>query len=53
MNAFMQGRITDHAHQRVERLRPIAADLGLTLAQVALAWVLRRPELSLAIGALA
>ena len=33
----------------MQRLRPIAADLGLTLAQLALAWVLRRPEVSSAI----
>ncbi len=33
----------------VERLKPIAADLGLTMTQMALAWVLRRPEVSSAI----
>lgn len=33
----------------LERLRPIAARRGLTLAQLALAWVLRRPELTSAI----
>jgi aryl-alcohol dehydrogenase-like predicted oxidoreductase len=33
----------------VERLRPIAADLGLTMPQLALAWVLRRQEISAAI----
>ena len=30
-------------------MKPIAADLGLTMAQMALAWVLRRPEVSSAI----
>jgi aryl-alcohol dehydrogenase-like predicted oxidoreductase len=33
----------------VEQLHPIAADLGLTMTQMALAWVLRRPEVSSAI----
>ena len=33
----------------VEALRPIADDNGLTLAQLALAWVLRRPEVTSAI----
>jgi 1-deoxyxylulose-5-phosphate synthase len=33
----------------VEQLKPIASDLGLTMTQMALAWVLRRPEVSSAI----
>jgi aryl-alcohol dehydrogenase-like predicted oxidoreductase len=33
----------------VQQLHPIAADLGLTMTQFALAWVLRRPEVSSAI----
>ena len=33
----------------VAQLKPIAADLGLTMAQMALAWVLRRPEVASAI----
>jgi len=33
----------------VEQLHPIAGDLGLTMPQLALAWVLRRPEVSSAI----
>jgi aryl-alcohol dehydrogenase-like predicted oxidoreductase len=33
----------------VDRLRPIAADAGLPMAELALAWVLRRPELASAI----
>jgi len=33
----------------VEQLNPIAADLGLTMTQLALAWVLRRVEVSSAI----
>lgn len=49
MGAFIQRRLTAENLARVERLRPIAADLSLTLSQLALAWVLRRPEVSSAI----
>jgi len=34
----------------VEQLKPIAADLNLTMTQMALAWVLRQPEVSSAIS---
>ncbi|MEW6059351.1 MAG: aldo/keto reductase family protein [Actinomycetota bacterium] len=34
---------------KVDRLRPIASDLGITLGQLALAWILRRPEITSAI----
>ena len=33
----------------VDRLRPIAGDLGITMSQLALAWVLRQPGVSAAI----
>jgi aryl-alcohol dehydrogenase-like predicted oxidoreductase len=49
MGAFIQKRMGEEVLARVERLRPLAADLGVTLAQLALAWVLRRPEVSSAI----
>jgi aryl-alcohol dehydrogenase-like predicted oxidoreductase len=49
MGTFIQRRIDGETLAKVERLRPIARDLGLTLAQLALAWVLRRPEVSAAI----
>ena len=49
MGTFIQRRLTDENLARVERLRPIAAERGLTLAQLALAWVLRRPEVTSAI----
>jgi len=49
MGAFIQRRLTGENLARVERLRPIAADLGLTVSQLALAWVLRRPEVTSAI----
>ncbi|HZT85699.1 MAG TPA: aldo/keto reductase family protein [Gaiellaceae bacterium] len=39
----------DDALERVQRLRPIADRLGLTMAQLALAWVLREPNVASAI----
>lgn len=36
-------------HDMLERIRPIAERHGRTLAQLAIAWVLRRPELTAAI----
>ncbi|MFJ4686734.1 aldo/keto reductase family protein [Streptomyces sp. NPDC088789] len=41
--------LTDDVLGRVQRLRPIAGDVGLTLAQLALAWVLRHPNVSAAV----
>jgi aryl-alcohol dehydrogenase-like predicted oxidoreductase len=49
MGAFIQRRLDDHVLAGVQRLLPIARELGLTPAQLALAWVLRRPEISSAI----
>jgi aryl-alcohol dehydrogenase-like predicted oxidoreductase len=53
MNVFMEtaGRHyrSDYVLAAVEQLKPIAADLSLTMPQLALAWVLRRPEVSSAI----
>jgi aryl-alcohol dehydrogenase-like predicted oxidoreductase len=49
-DAEMMGRFRDDAVlEAVQRLRPIASELGLTLAQLALAWVLREPNVSAAI----
>jgi aryl-alcohol dehydrogenase-like predicted oxidoreductase len=39
----------DDVLEAVERLRPIAAGLGITLSQLALAWVLREPNVASAI----
>ncbi|MGQ0519811.1 MAG: aldo/keto reductase family protein [Actinomycetota bacterium] len=39
----------DDVLEAVQRLEPVARRAGLTLAQLALAWVLRRPEVSSAI----
>src|SRR2546421_3717360 len=41
--------MTDARLEAVERLRPIAEDAELSLTEMALAWVLRRPELASAI----
>jgi aryl-alcohol dehydrogenase-like predicted oxidoreductase len=41
--------LTDEILRAVDRLRPIAADVGLTLSQLALAWVLREPNVASAI----
>lgn len=53
MNVFMEtaGRHyrSDSLLEAVAKLKPIAADLNLSMAQMALAWVLRRPEVSSAI----
>jgi aryl-alcohol dehydrogenase-like predicted oxidoreductase len=53
MNQFMEtaGRHfrSEYLLAAVAQLRPIAADLGISMAQMALAWVLRRPEVASAI----
>jgi aryl-alcohol dehydrogenase-like predicted oxidoreductase len=53
MNMFMEseGRHlrSDYLLEAVAQLKPIAADLGLTMVQMALAWVLRRKEIASAI----
>jgi aryl-alcohol dehydrogenase-like predicted oxidoreductase len=53
MNQFME---TAGRHYRsnflleaVARLKPVSAELGLSMAQMALAWVLRRSEVASAI----
>ena len=49
MNAFIGRWLTADVLGRVARLEPIARQRGLTLSQLALAWVLRRPEVASAI----
>ncbi len=49
MGTAMYLVMNDEALEAVQRLVPIAEGLGLTLPQMALAWVLRRPELASAI----
>lgn len=41
-NAFMEGYLRPEVLERVEQLRPLAGDLGISMAQLALAWCLRR-----------
>ncbi|MGY1885508.1 MULTISPECIES: aldo/keto reductase family protein [unclassified Blastococcus] len=45
----MQGFMTDDILGRVQQLRPIAEDLGLSMAQLALAWVLQNGNVAAAI----
>jgi aryl-alcohol dehydrogenase-like predicted oxidoreductase len=40
---------SDDVLEAVERLRPIADGLGISLAQLSLAWVLREPNVAAAI----
>ncbi|HEU4978952.1 MAG TPA: aldo/keto reductase family protein [Solirubrobacteraceae bacterium] len=49
MGASMRLVMSDERVAAVERLRPVAEQAGLSLAEMALAWVLRRPELASAI----
>jgi aryl-alcohol dehydrogenase-like predicted oxidoreductase len=48
MGTFM-GRYDDELLARVQELRPVADGLGITMAQLALAWVLREPNVASAI----
>src|SRR5687767_13620597 len=45
----MQGFLSDEILERVQRLRPIADDLGLSMAQLAVAWVLQNENVAAAI----
>ena len=49
MNTFIGRLMRDDVLEAVERLKPIAADAGLTMPQLALAWVLREDNLASAI----
>jgi aryl-alcohol dehydrogenase-like predicted oxidoreductase len=49
MNVAMDRLMNDDVLEAVDRLRPIADQAGLSMAELALAWVLRRPELASAI----
>jgi len=46
MNRFMELALRDGVLEAVERLRPIADGLRITMGQLALAWALRREELA-------
>ena len=49
MNVAMDRLMNDAVLEAVDRLRPVADKAGLSMAELALAWVLRRPELASAI----
>jgi aryl-alcohol dehydrogenase-like predicted oxidoreductase len=50
MNGFMGGELmSDTVLQAVQNLAPIAKDAGLTMSQLALAWILREPNVASAI----
>ncbi|MEI6372798.1 MAG: aldo/keto reductase family protein [Actinomycetes bacterium] len=46
---FMTRLLADEVLQAVQKLQPIASDLGMSMAQLALAWVLSKPGISAAI----
>ena len=48
-SGFIQRWLSDEMLHAVDRLRPIAADAGLSLAQLAIAWVLQNRNVSAAI----
>ena len=51
-NQFMRAYLAPETLGRVDRLQPIASELGITPAQLALAWCLRRPSIaSVIVGA--
>jgi aryl-alcohol dehydrogenase-like predicted oxidoreductase len=49
MSGFMDRLLQPDVLRAVQRLKPIAAEAGLTLPQFALAWVLREPNVASAI----
>jgi 1-deoxyxylulose-5-phosphate synthase len=49
MNRFIGRVLTTPTLEAVQRLRPIADGAGLTMSQLALAWVLRQPNVAAAI----
>ena len=49
MGRMMGSVLTDDVLERVQRLVPIAERLGITMAQLALAWVLREDNVASAI----
>ena len=49
MNRFIKNWLEDEILEAVQRLRPIADEAGLTMSQLALAWILRQPNVASAI----
>jgi voltage-dependent potassium channel beta subunit len=48
-SGFIRGYLTEAILSRVAELRPVAEEAGLTMAQLAIAWVLQNPGVSAAI----
>ncbi|XXF75648.1 aldo/keto reductase family protein [Myxococcaceae bacterium GXIMD 01537] len=48
-SAFIQRFLTDEVLNRVQQLKPVAQEVNLSLAQLAVAWVLQHPNVSSAI----
>ncbi|GAA4625605.1 aldo/keto reductase family protein [Actinoallomurus vinaceus] len=46
---FIQRLLNDEVLNRVQRLKPLAEEAGLSMAQLAIAWVLQNPNVSSAI----
>jgi aryl-alcohol dehydrogenase-like predicted oxidoreductase len=49
MGGFIERLMTEENLEAVDRLRPVAEEAGLSMTELALAWVLRREELAAAI----
>jgi aryl-alcohol dehydrogenase-like predicted oxidoreductase len=49
MNFFMKRVLEEELLKAIDKLAPIAAELGVSMPQLALAWVLRKPNVSSAI----
>lgn len=49
VNSFIQRLLTDEVLTKVQELKPIAEELGVTMAQFSLAWVLQNKNVSSAI----
>ena len=49
MNRFIKDWLEDEILEAVQRLRPIADEAGLSMSQLALAWILRQPNVASAI----
>jgi aryl-alcohol dehydrogenase-like predicted oxidoreductase len=49
MSGFMDRLMQPAVLEAVDRLRPVAEQAGMTMAQIALAWVLRQPNVASAI----
>ena len=49
MNRFIKQWLDDEMLEAVQRLRPVADDAGLTMSQLALAWILRQDNVASAI----